>query len=159
MNMTTKSETLAAATVADPRWAAVTARDATADGTFFYSVSTTGVYCRPSCGARPARPEHVRFHATAGDAERAGFRPCKRCKPDQAPLAEQHAALVAELCRFIEDAESVPTLDALARRAGLSAYHLHRIFKAVTGLTPKTYAAAHRAQRVRDELDRGATVT
>ena len=159
MNMSTKSETLAAATVADPRWAAVIGRDAAADGTFFYSVSTTGVYCRPSCGARPARPEHVRFHATAADAERAGFRPCRRCKPDQAPLSEQHAALIADLCRFIQDAESAPTLDALAQRAGLSAYHLHRVFKAVTGLTPKAYAAAHRAQRVRDGLDRGATVT
>lgn len=159
MNMSTKSETLAAATVADPRWSAVIARDASADGTFFYSVSTTGVYCRPSCGARPARPEHVRFHATAADAEHAGFRPCKRCKPDQAPLIEQRAALVADLCRFIENAESAPTLDALARHAGLSTYHLHRVFKAVTGLTPKAYAAAHRAQRVRDELDRSATVT
>src|SRR5918992_3936044 len=144
MNMSIKSETLAAATVADPRWAAVLARDASADGTFFYSVSTTGVYCRPSCGARPARPEHVRFHATAAEAERAGFRPCKRCKPDHAPLAEQHAARIAELCRFIENAESAPTLEDLARRAGWSPYHLHRVFKAMTGLTPRAYAAAHR---------------
>ena len=159
MNMSTKSEMLAAATVADPRWASVVARDASAHGTFFYSVSTTGVYCRPSCGARAARPEHVRFHPTTADAEHAGFRPCKRCKPGEAPLAEQHAALVADLCRFIENAESAPTLDALAQHCGLSTYHLHRVFKAVTGVTPKAYAAAHRAQRVRDELDRGGTVT
>ncbi len=149
----------AAETVSDPRWAAVVARDPAADGTFFYSVKTTGVYCRPSCAARTANPENVAFHRTAVDAERAGFRPCKRCKPDQVPRAEQHAAMVAELCRFIEGAERLPTLGELANRAGLSAYHLHRVFKDVTGLTPKGYAAAHRASRLRHELDRGATVT
>ena len=67
----------------DPRWAQVLARDAGADGNFYYSVKTSGVYCRPSCAARPARPENVAFHLTAADAEHAGFRPCKRCKPDQ----------------------------------------------------------------------------
>ena len=110
MNMSTKTEMLAAATVSDPRWAAVVARDPKADGKFFYSVRTTGVYCRPSCAARMARPENVEFHLTAADAERAGFRPCKRCKPDQPSLAVQHAALVAELCRLIENAEQVPSL-------------------------------------------------
>jgi AraC family transcriptional regulator of adaptative response/methylated-DNA-[protein]-cysteine methyltransferase len=157
--MITRTEMLAAAAVNDPRWAAVAARDAKADGTFVYSVQTTGVYCRPSCGARRARPENVQFHATAADAGRAGFRPCKRCKPDQASLAEQHAARVADLCRLIENAESVPSLETLAARAGLSVYHLHRVFKAVTGLTPRVYAAAHRANRVRTELDRSSTVT
>lgn len=157
--MATKTERLAAATLKDPRWAAVVARDLAADGQFFYSVKTTGVYCRPSCAARPARPENVEFHLTAVAAERAGFRPCKRCRPDQAPLAAQHAALVAELCRFIEHAEQTPSLQILAKHAGLSSYHLHRLFKAVTGLTPKTYATAHRASRVRSELRRSSTVT
>lgn len=151
--------TLSTATLNDPRWAAVLARDPAADGTFFYSVKTTGVYCRPSCAARPARPENVAFHFTTADAERAGFRPCKRCKPNQPPLIEQHAAKVAELCRLIENAEQVPSLDELAQHAGLSAYHLHRVFKAITGVTPKAYAAAHRAKRVRAELSRGASVT
>jgi AraC family transcriptional regulator of adaptative response/methylated-DNA-[protein]-cysteine methyltransferase len=146
-------------TTRDPRWAAVRARDRGADGTFFYSVKTTGVYCRPSCAARPARPENVAFHRTARDAERAGFRPCKRCKPDQLPLGEQKARLVAELCRIIEDAESMPTLDELAREAKLSPYHLHRLFKSVTGLTPKEYGAAHRTKRVRSELERSRSVT
>ncbi|HEU5284220.1 MAG TPA: bifunctional DNA-binding transcriptional regulator/O6-methylguanine-DNA methyltransferase Ada [Burkholderiales bacterium] len=150
---------LAAATVNDTRWTAVVARDPTADGTFFYSVRTTGVYCRPSCAARRANPENVQFHATRADAERAGFRPCKRCKPDQPALAEQHAAKVAGICRIIETAETVPGLEELAGRAGLSAYHFHRVFKAVTGVTPKAYAAAHRAQRIRDELHRSDTVT
>ena len=157
--MTTKSEMLAAATVSDPRWSAVVTRDPQADGKFFYSVKTTGVYCRPSCGARSARPENIEFHATTADAERAGFRPCKRCKPDQLPLAEQHAETIAELCRLIENADQAPTLEHLAKRAGLSAFHLHRLFKAITGVTPKQYAAAHRAKRVKSELDRSNTVT
>ena len=92
---------LASMTERDPRWAAVLARDANADGKFYYSVRTTGVYCRPSCAARPARPENVRFHATRAEAEQAGFRPCKRCKPEQPPLAAQHAAKVADSCRLI----------------------------------------------------------
>jgi AraC family transcriptional regulator of adaptative response/methylated-DNA-[protein]-cysteine methyltransferase len=83
MNMNTKAEMLAAATVSDPRWAAVLARDPQYDGKFVYSVRTTGVYCRPSCAARVARPENVAFHITTADAEHAGFRPCQRCKPDQ----------------------------------------------------------------------------
>jgi len=150
---------LAQATAGDPRWAAVIARDPSADGQFYYSVATTGVYCRPSCPARLARPEHVQFHATRADAERAGFRPCKRCKPDQPALAEQHAAKVARICRLIEDAETVPDLEALASSAGLSPHYFHRIFKAAVGLTPRAYAAAHRAERMRAELGRGETVT
>lgn len=149
----------AAATVSDPRWAAVEARDSKADGVFFYAVKTTGVYCRPSCGARTPRPENVAFYRTASDAERAGFRACKRCKPDRGSLSEQHVAKVAELCRFIERAEHPPTLDELAARAGSSAYHLHRVFRKVTGLTPKAYAAAHRARKVRQQLVRSGTVT
>lgn len=157
--MSAKTEMLAAATVSDPRWAAVVARDPHADGKFFCSIKTTGVYCRPSCASRRARPENVAFHLTAADAERAGFRPCKRCKPDQLPLAEQHAAKVAELCRLIENAEQAPSLEELAKHAGLSTYHLHRVFKSVTGLTPRAYAAAHRAKRVRTGLDSSGTVT
>lgn len=159
MNHSTRTETLAAATVADPRWAAVLAHDATADGRFVYSVRTTGVYCRPSCAARAARPENVAFHATVAEAEAAGFRACKRCKPDAASHTEQQAAAIGELCRFIESADTVPTLAELAARAGLSAYHLHRVFKRVTGLTPRAYASAHRAGRVRAGLERGGSVT
>src|SRR3982751_6318360 len=95
----------AARTEDDVRWALVAARASTADGAFYYSVKTTGVYCRPSCASRLARPEHVRFHATCTDAERAGFRPCKRCRPNQPARSEQHAARVTEACRFIEEAE------------------------------------------------------
>ena len=143
----------------DERWAAVVRRDPAADGRFYYSVSTTGVYCRPTCAARLARREHVRFHLTCAEAEGAGFRPCKRCRPNEAPLAERQASVVARACRLIEAAEESPGLDALAAAAGLSRFHFHRVFKAVTGLTPKAYAAAHRANRVRDELTRSPTVT
>src|SRR5688500_8871343 len=108
----------AEATESDPRWTAMVARSAAADGTFFYSVRTTGVYCRPSCGSRLPRPENVRFHATREDAERAGFRPCKRCRPDRPSLTEQHAAIVTEICRLIETASRAPSLEKLAARAG-----------------------------------------
>lgn len=141
------------------RWAALAARDAAADGAFFYSVRTTGVYCRPSCAARPARPENVAFHATTADAEAAGFRPCKRCKPDQAPLAERNAAAVAAACRLIETAEELPGLEALAAEARMSPFHFHRIFKSVAGLTPKAYADARRAERVRQALGQTGTIT
>ena len=159
MKISDQQAALATATATDPRWAAVLAHDARADGSFFYSVRTTGVYCRPSCGARPARPENVAFHATAADAERAGFRPCKRCRPDQPSLAAQHAAMVTAACRTIEQAEAIPTLEQLAKPAGLSPFHFHRVFKAITGVTPKQYAAAHRNRRLRNELERGASVT
>jgi AraC family transcriptional regulator, regulatory protein of adaptative response / methylated-DNA-[protein]-cysteine methyltransferase len=154
-----KTSALAAAVEGDPRWASVRARDARADDTFFYSVKTTGVYCRPSCAARPARPENVAFHATRAEAEQAGFRPCKRCKPDQPPLAERQAAQVAALCRLIERAEETPSLEQLASHAGLSVFYTQRLFKQVTGVTPKAYAAAHRAQRFRGELRERDTVT
>lgn len=146
-------------TTRDPRWKKVVARDREADGTFFYSVETTGVFCRPSCGSRTPRPENVAFHATTQDAERAGFRACKRCKPTEASLGEGRAKLVADLCRFIEASEETPTLDELATRAGLSVYHLHRIFKEVTGLTPRAFADARRAERMRKGLDSTSTVT
>jgi AraC family transcriptional regulator of adaptative response/methylated-DNA-[protein]-cysteine methyltransferase len=150
---------LAAATERDPRWARVVARSAEADGTFYYSVRTTGVYCRPSCAARLPRPENVRFHATREDAEAAGFRPCKRCKPDQASLVEQHAAKVTQACRLIETSARMPSLEKLARHVGLSVFHFHRVFRAVTGLTPRAYGVAHRGKRVRKELGRNRTVS
>lgn len=159
MRLSGKKIELAATTETDPRWAAVLARSSAADGTFFYSVKTTGAYCRPSCPARRARPENVRFHPTRQDAENAGFRPCKRCKPDQPSLTEQHAAMVTEACRVIETSENPPTLESLANRAGVSAFHFHRVFKAITGLTPKEYAAAQRGERVRQELGRAGSVT
>lgn len=146
-------------TTRDPRWQSVVARDKAADGRFFYSVVTTGVYCRPSCPSRLARAEHVRFHATAAEAKRAGFRPCRRCKPDQMTLEQHRALMVTQACRIIDEAESIPTLDALAHQAGMSKFHFHRLFRDVTGVTPHAYGAARRAQRLRDTLRSQETVT
>jgi AraC family transcriptional regulator of adaptative response/methylated-DNA-[protein]-cysteine methyltransferase len=143
----------------DAKWAAVTARDKQADGEFVYAVRTTGVYCRPSCGARLARRENVAFHADTAAAERAGFRPCKRCKPDQGGLDARHAALVSAACRRIETAEVAPRLEALAAEAGLSPHYFHRLFRSVTGVTPHAYANARRAERVRDALPAAQSVT
>ena len=141
------------------RWDAVVRRDPRADESFYYSVRTTGVYCRPSCAARLALRENVCFHTTRTDAERAGFRPCKRCRPNEAPRAERQAAAVAQACRLIEAADSQPALDDLASAVGMSRFHFHRVFKAIAGVTPKAYADAHRTNRVRAELPRRATVT
>ena len=159
MKLSTRSRELALATERDPRWASVANRSADADGSFFYSVKTTGVYCRPSCAARQARPENVRFHATRREAEVAGFRPCKRCKPHQPSIYEQHATKVTEVCRLIEAASSVPPLEQLAARAGMSPFHFHRVFKALTGVTPRKYAAGQRGERMRQELGRAGTIT
>ncbi|WP_050726748.1 bifunctional DNA-binding transcriptional regulator/O6-methylguanine-DNA methyltransferase Ada [Vulgatibacter incomptus] len=136
----------------EARWRAVQARDPGADGHFVYGVRTTGVYCRPSSSARLPRRENVEFFDTSAAAEAAGFRPSRRTKGDQTIAATERATLVAEVCRRIEASETLPTLDELADQAGMSPFHLHRVFKAETGLTPKAYAAAQRARRLREEL-------
>lgn len=159
MNMSARKAQAAAATENDGRWASIVARDPEADSKFYYSVKTTGVYCRPSCASRLARPENVRFHLTCKDAEEAGFRPCKRCKPDQDSLLVQHTATIAAACRLIENSQEVPNLEQLSKHVGLSTYHFHRVFKAISGLTPKEYAAAYRQKRVRNIIATSNTVT
>ncbi|KQM50689.1 MULTISPECIES: bifunctional DNA-binding transcriptional regulator/O6-methylguanine-DNA methyltransferase Ada [Pseudomonas] len=143
----------------DPRWAAIVARDAKADALFVYGVKTTGVYGRPSSASRLPRPENIEFFDTPAQAEAAGYRPSKRAAGDQTQLAAHHAQRVAEACRQIEQAETPPSLEALAHGAGLSAFHFHRVFKAVTGLTPKAYASALRSRKVRHSLKGEHSVT
>ncbi|MDP9526218.1 bifunctional DNA-binding transcriptional regulator/O6-methylguanine-DNA methyltransferase Ada [Pseudomonas protegens] len=143
----------------DPRWQAVLKRDASADASFVYAVRTTGVYCRPSSLSRLPKAENVEFFDSAEQAEAAGYRPSKRQASDQTQIAAQHAAMVAEACRQIERAESVPSLEQLAQHAGMSSYHFHRVFKAATGLTPRGYANAQRSRRVRHHLENGHSVT
>lgn len=143
----------------DPRWARIVARDKTADGCFWYSVATTGVYCRPSCPSRKANPRNVQLHDTLASARATGFRPCKRCNPDGPSIEAENVALVTRACRLIEESEEEPSLDDLAKRVGRSASYFHRRFKAVTGLTPKEYAGAHRAVKLRQRLDSGSSVT
>jgi AraC family transcriptional regulator, regulatory protein of adaptative response / methylated-DNA-[protein]-cysteine methyltransferase len=145
--------------VEDPRWAAVSARANSADGTFYYGVRTTGVYCRPSCPSRLARRENVTYYLTCEAAERAGFRPCKRCRPRDASPSKRQAALIARACRLIESGEMPPDLRAIANSVGLSRYHFHRVFKAITGVTPKAYADAHRNEQARRRLHKAKNVT
>jgi len=140
-------------------WRAVERRDRAADGRFVYGVRTTGVFCRPSCPSRPARRENVSFHANGDAARAAGFRACKRCKPDDLHATPPAHAGIVKACRAIERAEELPDLATLADVAGLSRFHFHRQFKAVTGVTPKAYAAARRSTRVRDALAAGKPVT
>ena len=143
----------------DPRWAAILARDPKADALFVYGVKTTGVYCRPSSASRLPRPENVEFFDTPAHAEAAGYRASKRAAGDQTLLAAHHAQRVADACRQIEQAETPPSLNALALQANMSPFHFHRVFKAVTGLTPKGYASAHRSRKVREGLKGERTVT
>ena len=143
----------------DDRWAAIVRRDRIADGAFYYSVRTTGIYCRPSCAARLPRRENVAFHRSTAEAEQSGFRPCKRCRPNEAALVERHAAAVAEACRLIGNGDEALTLDAVATAVGMSRFHFHRVFSAITGQTPGAYLMAHRGSRVREELRGRATVT
>ncbi|EKN3600587.1 bifunctional DNA-binding transcriptional regulator/O6-methylguanine-DNA methyltransferase Ada [Yersinia enterocolitica] len=143
----------------DPRWVAIVNRDKTADGQFVYAVKTTGVYCRPSCSSRQAKVENIEFYADNDAAERAGYRPCKRCRPTQLSQAQQHAEKISQACRLIEQAETPFTLDALATELNLSAFHFHRLFKSITGLTPKAYASATRSARIRQQLVEKGSVT
>jgi AraC family transcriptional regulator of adaptative response/methylated-DNA-[protein]-cysteine methyltransferase len=143
----------------DPRWKRIVARDKTADGQFWYSVFTTGVYCRPSCPSRTANPANVQLHDTLESARATGFRPCKRCNPDGPSLADENAALVAKAYRMIDASEQEPSLEALAHAVGRSPSYFHRMFKAATGVTPKDYAAARRAAKVRQGLTSSGSVT
>jgi AraC family transcriptional regulator of adaptative response/methylated-DNA-[protein]-cysteine methyltransferase len=143
----------------DARWDAIVSKDKRADGQFYFSVRTTGVYCRPSCPARLARRENVAFHLSCEAAEAAGFRACKRCRPREASQSERDAALIARACSLIEKSDQPLRLATLAAASGLSPFHFHRVFKAATGVTPKAYADAHRADRVRKALPSSRTIT
>lgn len=143
----------------DPRWSRIVAREKTADGHLWYSVSTTGIYCRPSFPSRIASPKNVQLHDTLASAKATGFRPCKRCNPDGPSIETENAALVAKACRIIEESEEEPSLEVLADAVGRSPSYFHRTFKGATGVTPKDYAAAHRAAKVRQRLASGSSVT
>lgn len=136
----------------EERWAALCARDSSADGRFFYAVRTTGVYCRPSCASRRPLRRNVHFYDNAEAAREAGFRACKRCRPDDVGSPSFRALVVEKACRMIEESAEAPTLEALAEASELSTFHFHRVFKAVTGVTPRAYAAEARARRVREAL-------
>lgn len=141
------------------RWQAVAARDAGADGTFVYAVQTTGIYCRPSCPSKRPKPTNVVYFSLAQAAEAAGFRPCKRCKPDAIASAPAWQRRIEAACRDIESAETPPNLRTLAFAAGMSPHHFHRRFREITGVTPKAYADSVRRERLRKELPKARSVT
>jgi len=159
MMMTGKATQDGTAVARNPRWARVVARDKSADGLFWYGVATTGVYCRPSCPSRAANPKNVGFFETTTAAEGAGFRPCRRCNPAGLSTEAENVAIITKACRSINDADQAPSLAEMATAADLSPSYFHRLFKAVTGVTPKAYAGARRAVRVREELGKAGTVT
>ena len=143
----------------DPRWARIVARDKSADGAFWYSVATTGVFCRPSCPSRRANPKNVRLHDSIAAAEAAGFRACRRCNPGGISIDVANAAIVTKACRLIDEAAEPLSLAQLADSVELSPHYFHRLFRKATGLTPRAYAAAARSARLRDGLAKAATVT
>ncbi|HEY1884619.1 MAG TPA: bifunctional transcriptional activator/DNA repair enzyme AdaA, partial [Roseiarcus sp.] len=159
MTETREPNTVRAQARDEERWQAVKRRDPAFDGKLFFAVRTTGVFCRPSCASRPAKRENVSFFSTAAEAEKAGYRACKRCRPDKLGAPDPQVEAVSHACERIEQAEETPKLAELAAGAGLSPYHFHRVFKAITGVTPKAYAAETRARRAADKLRTAETVT
>ena len=136
-------------------WEAVLRRDRSQDGNFYFGVLTTGVYCRPSCVARRPLQKNVRFYKTPQDAERDGLRPCRRCSPQAAACVDPYAERVRDLCRYIDAHSGEPLpLRHLARRSGLSPFHLQRSFRAVAGVTPKQYLEAARMRALKSGLKR-----
>jgi AraC family transcriptional regulator of adaptative response/methylated-DNA-[protein]-cysteine methyltransferase len=144
----------------DARWAALAARDARADGTFVYAVTSTGVYCRPSCPSRRPRADRVRFFDSGFDARTAGFRACKRCRPDTVGLARPGVDAVRRVSAWLAaHADETVTLARLARLAAMSPHHLQRRFTSIVGVSPREFQAACRAGRLRSSLRRGGDVT
>lgn len=140
-------------TTPEQRWQAVESRDGAASGHFVYAVRTTGIYCQPGCKSRLAKRSNVAFYDTAAAAEAAGYRACKRCTATTSPT--RHSQLVTRACRLIEACDPAPSLDQLSAELAISPFHLHRLFKAETGLTPKAYTTAFRARRLRAHLADG----
>jgi AraC family transcriptional regulator of adaptative response/methylated-DNA-[protein]-cysteine methyltransferase len=161
MTANAKRSASAGAQVADDEtlWRAVLKRDATFDGTIFFAVRSTGIYCRPSCPARRPRREQVVFFQIPEAAERAGFRSCRRCRPHSTAMNDPQVEMVRQACRYIESQDQLPTLENLSEHTGVSPYHLQRVFKRVAGITPRQYAEANRLDQFKAGVKKGATVT
>jgi len=141
-------------------WQAVLERDRSFDGRVFFGVRSTGIYCRPSCPARRPRREQVVFFRILEAAERAGFRSCRRCRPRNASITDPQVEMVRRACLYIETHfDESPTLDDLSTYAGVSPYHLQRVFKRIAGITPRQYAEATRLDQFKTSVRKGATVT
>jgi AraC family transcriptional regulator, regulatory protein of adaptative response / methylated-DNA-[protein]-cysteine methyltransferase len=155
MNRPKRRADAVASLVLTRHWAAVLQRDASFDGKFVYGVRTTGIYCRPSCPSRRPDPRNVRIFADAAEAEAEGFRSCLRCSPGVAAAVPREIVLVTKACRYIERAKRQVSLKELAANAAKSQFHFHRLFKSLTGITPKEYASACRLNRMRKQLSEG----
>jgi AraC family transcriptional regulator of adaptative response/methylated-DNA-[protein]-cysteine methyltransferase len=143
----------------DDRWQALVERDLQACGEFVYGVLTTGVYCQPTCASRRPKRDNVRFFETAKEAEQAGFRPCKRCRPETPDWKPPRIRTVLKACKMIDEAETPPSLEDLAHASGLSAFHFQRLFRKIVGVTPKQYAMQKRSNRIRNHLRDRSTIT
>jgi AraC family transcriptional regulator of adaptative response/methylated-DNA-[protein]-cysteine methyltransferase len=143
----------------DKSWEAVASRNTAADGSFVFGVRTTGVYCRPGCASRRPLRANVLFFETGPAAEAAGFRPCKRCRPNERSAASRHLAAVERACALLRDSETMPSLAELADKAAISRFHFHRVFKQIIGTTPRDYARAQQLGRLGARLDSGQPVT
>ncbi len=140
-------------------WATLESRGAGASSGFFYGVRTTGVYCRPGCTSRLPLRRNTMFFETPAAAEAAGLRPCKRCRPIDGSAASRHVAAIEKACALLRKSDTTPTLAELADAAGISRFHFHRVFKQITGATPRDYARTHRLGRFADKLEAGQPVT
>jgi AraC family transcriptional regulator of adaptative response/methylated-DNA-[protein]-cysteine methyltransferase len=144
----------------DAKWQAVLTKDVRFDGQFVFAVSSTGIYCRPSCGSRRPRREHVSFFQLPEGAEQAGFRACRRCHPRNARLVDPQIQMVQRVCRLIEESEGEPlTLAALSEQLGVSSFHLQRTFKSIMGITPRRYAETCRVNRFKQGVRKGEAIT
>jgi AraC family transcriptional regulator of adaptative response/methylated-DNA-[protein]-cysteine methyltransferase len=143
----------------DSRWLAVAARERRADGQFVYAVSSTGIYCRPSCASRRPRRDRVAFFDTPEGAAREGYRACLRCRPDEAAAVDPWIDKIRRACVYLANVDGRVSLARLAVRLGGSPYHLQRSFKRLVGVTPREYADACRLQKLKRGLRKGAPVT
>lgn len=141
------------------RWKAVVCNDSSANGAFYYAVKTTGVYCRPSCTSRLPNRANTEYFATCAEAEAAGYRACKRCRPSETSKVESIEQKIINACRIIEESEASLTLDKLAMLVNLSPYHFHRLFKKIVGVTPKQYASRHQSLRFQKSLKTNPSIT
>lgn len=139
-------------------WSAFAARDTAADGRFVVAVTSTGIYCKPSCPARRPKRENVRFYPVPEAAEQAGYRACRRCRPDRAGSADPRLAAVRKACGLIDAADVIPTLPALGRALGMSPHHLQRVFTEIVGVSPRAYGEARRVARLKSDLRQGEPV-
>jgi AraC family transcriptional regulator of adaptative response/methylated-DNA-[protein]-cysteine methyltransferase len=147
----------------DVFWHAVETKDRRFNGTFFFGVNTTGIYCKPSCAARTPKRQNVVFFETPKTAEKQGFRACQRCKPDSATERDTQVEMVLKVCQLIEDSisggEGNVSLEFLSEETGMSPHHLQRTFKSILGITPKQYATALKIKSFKEQVQRGEDVT